>query len=59
MTQQEAPVWVPFLDRKDGVEYVCETCLDYGGLLALNTSDHEGLPLMMVCPDCQGPDENF
>lgn len=52
--------WEPFIDRKEGVEYKCETCLDFGGLLNLSESDHEGLPLMMACEDCwknQGCDE--
>ena len=38
------PIWVPFIERKEGVKYECETCLDYGGLLAPNTCDDEYLP---------------
>jgi hypothetical protein len=44
--------FVPFIDRKEGVVYKCDVCLDYGGLLDPETSDDEGLPLMMACYDC-------
>ena len=53
------PIWEPFIDRKEGAEYKCNTCLDYGGLMARNTSDQEGLPFMMSCPDCCGPADDF
>lgn len=51
--------WIPFIERKDGVEYVCETCLDYGGIYAKGTFDDEGLPYMQSCPDCCGPSDDF
>lgn len=44
--------FVPFIDRKDGARYNCEHCLDYGGLIDLDTSDHDGLPLMVSCEMC-------
>jgi hypothetical protein len=52
------PIWVPFLEQQEGVQYKCNTCLDYGGLLATNTCDDEGLPFMQSCSDCQGPEDD-
>ena len=49
------PIWEPFIEPEEGVEYKCKTCYDYGGLLALNTIDDEGFPFMQSCPDCKGP----
>lgn len=52
------PIWEPFIKPEEGVEYKCTTCFDYGGLLALNTIDNEGLPFMQSCPDCKGPQQD-
>lgn len=52
------PIWEPFIKPEEGVVYKCNTCFDYGGLLALNTIDEEHLPFMQSCPDCQGPEDD-
>ena len=53
------PIWEPFIQPEEGVEYKCMTCFDYGGLLARNTVDDEYMPFMMQCPECAGykPDD--
>ena len=55
MSFDNNPIWEPFIEPEEGVEYKCKTCYDYGGVLALNTIDDEGLPFMQSCPDCKGP----
>jgi hypothetical protein len=44
--------WESFIEREEGVKYECDVCLDYGGLLDPETTDHEGLPHMMACEEC-------
>ena len=45
-------MWVPFIEADPNNPPKCKTCNDYGGILDNETYDYEGLPHMMVCPDC-------
>lgn len=51
---QEPPMsFGPFLERKEGVTYKCNVCLDYGGLLEENGRCYpDGEPVTQVC-NCQ------
>lgn len=51
------PNWVPFIEREADVVYKCNVCLDYGGVVATNMIDDEGMPLMQSCQDCPTEDD--
>jgi len=49
--------WVAMIEPREGREYECKFCFDYGGLMLKNASYDNGEPVTQTCWHCQTPSD--